>query len=162
MWLNAQTGTAASGDPAAVRGCETFVRITSLIEQELGCPPLVLVVEGDEETRDGIEKLLAADGYRVETARDEMDAVDRASRCCPTLILVSLAGSPDQVVAAAVRVRRRADLDASVPVVVFSVPTIDEGAEIALGRNVHITRPDNFDQLRALLGRVILKSLRVI
>jgi DNA-binding response OmpR family regulator len=159
---NAQTATASIGDPGRRPGLRYIVRITSLIEQELGCPPLVLVVENDEETRDGIEKLLAADGYRVETARNETDAVDRAARCCPTLILVSLAGSPDQVVAAAVRVRRRADIDASVPVVVFSVPTIDEGAEISLGRNVHITRPDNFDQLRALLGRVILKSLRLV
>ena len=138
------------------------MRITSLIEQELGCSPLELVVEDDEETRDGIEGLLTADGYRVEAARSEDDAVDRASRCCPNLILVSLSGSPDDVVAAAVRVRRRADIDASVPVVVFSVPTIDEGAEVSLGRNVHATRPDNFDQLRALLGRVILASLRIV
>jgi DNA-binding response OmpR family regulator len=136
------------------------VRITSVIERELGCPPLVLVVSDDHETRDGTERLLSADGYRIETARDEDEAAERASWCCPNLILVSLAGRPDAVVASAVRVRRRADLDATVPVVVFSVPTIDEGAEIALGRNVHVTRPDNFDQLRSLLGRVMLESLR--
>jgi DNA-binding response OmpR family regulator len=122
----------------------------------------VLVVADDHEIRDGTEQLLAADGYRIETARDEETAAERASSCCPNLILVSLAGGPADVVASAVRMRRRADLDASVPVVVFSVPTIDEGAEIALGRNVHVTRPDNFDQLRSLLGRVILESLRVI
>lgn len=138
------------------------MRITSIIEQELGCPPLVLVVSDDREVRDGTEKLLASDGYRIETARDEQTAAERASSCCPNLILVSLAGSPDAVVAAAVRLRRRADLDASVPVVVFSVPTIDEGAEITLGRNVHVTRPDNFDQLRSLVGRAILESLRVL
>jgi CheY-like chemotaxis protein len=136
------------------------VRITSVIERELGCTPLVLAVDGDEETRDGIEALLSSDGYRVEAARSESDAVDRASRCCPNLILVSLAGSPDEVVGAAVRVRRRAELDASVPIVVFSVTTIEEGAEVHLGRNVYATRPDNFDQLRSLIGRLILKSLR--
>lgn len=136
------------------------MRITSIIEQELGCPPLVLIVSDDYETREGIEKLLSDDGYRVEAARHEDDAVQRALSCCPNVILVSLAGTPDQVVASAVRVRRRAKLDATVPVVVFSVPTIDEGAEIALGRNVYITRPDNFDQLRSLLGRVVLDSLR--
>jgi len=138
------------------------VRITSVIEQELGCRPLVLVVSDDHEIRDGTEQLLISDGYRIETARDEQTAAERASSCCPNLILVSLAGRPDAVVAAAVRMRRRAELDASVPVVVFSVPTIDEGAEIALGRNVHVIRPDNFDQLRSLVGRVILESLRVI
>jgi DNA-binding response OmpR family regulator len=138
------------------------VRITSIIERELGCAPLVLVVEDDEETRDGIEALLSTDGYRVEAARREDEAADRASRCCPNLILVSMSGAPEAVVAAAVRIRRRAELDSSVPIVVFSVPTIEEGAEIALGRNVWATRPDNFDQLRALIGRVILGSLRAV
>jgi CheY-like chemotaxis protein len=134
-------------------------RITSFLECHVGCAPLVLVVDDHEETRDCLVKLLTSDGYRVEPARDEEDAVDRALRCCPDLILVSLAGSPDHVVAAAVRTRRRSEIDAAVPVVVFCVPTIEEGAEIALGRNVYITRPDNFDQLRALLGRLLLASM---
>ena len=122
----------------------------------------MLVVADDEETRDGIEKLLVSDGYRVEPARSEDDAVERASRCCPDLILVTLDGPPATVVAAAVRIRRRAEIDASVPVVVFCVPTIEEGAEIALGRNVYVTRPDNFDQLRDFLGQLILASLGLI
>jgi CheY-like chemotaxis protein len=42
--------------------------------------PLILVVEDVEETRDGIEKLLAADGYRVDPARQEEDAVTTAMR----------------------------------------------------------------------------------
>ena len=121
----------------------------------------MLVVEDVEETRDGIERLLTADGYRVEPARDEGDAIRRASACCPDLILVSLGGSPDAVVAAAVRIRRQSDLDAAVPVVVFCVPTIDEGAEICIGRNVWVTRPDNFDQLRAMLARLVLSSLGI-
>ena len=133
--------------------------VITIAERELGCAPLVLVVEDDEETRDGIEALLRSDGYRIEPARSEDDAVERALRCCPDLILVSLAGSPASVVGAAVRIRRRAGIDASVPVVVFCVPTIVEGAEVPLGRNVWATRPDNFDQLRGLLGRLILESL---
>jgi DNA-binding response OmpR family regulator len=137
------------------------VRITSIIERALGCTPLILAVDGDSETRDGIEALLTADGYHVEPARSEDDAVARASFCCPNLILVSLSGAPEDVVAAAVRVRRRADLDSAVPIVVFSVPTIEEGAEIPLGRNVYVTRPDNFDQLRSLIARAILDSLRL-
>lgn len=140
-------------------GMADIVRITSVLERELGYAPLVLAVHDDEETRDGIEALLSSDGYRVEPARSEDDAVARASRCCPDLILVSLGAPPAEVVAAAVRIRRRAELDASVPLVVFSVPTIEEGAEIALGRNVYVTHPDNFDQLRALIGRLIMASL---
>src|SRR6185503_18536440 len=37
---------------------------------------IILVVEDVNETRDGIEKLLKADGYRVTLARDERDAIE--------------------------------------------------------------------------------------
>ena len=118
-------------------------------------PPMILVADDEEETRDGIEKLLLADGYRVVPVRDEDAAVRRASRRPPDLILVSLGGSPSQVTAAAVRIRRRAGLDEQVPVVVFCVPTLEEGAEVDLGFNVHATLPDNFDQLRVFLRRLL-------
>ena len=51
------------------------------------------VAKREEETRDGIEKLFTADGYRVDPARND-DAVDRARRQRPDLILVSLGGRP--------------------------------------------------------------------
>ena len=118
----------------------------------------ILVANDVEETRDGIEKLLTADGYRVDPARNEDDAVDRACRQCPDLILVSLGGRPVDVVASAARIRQRAGLNSKVPVVVFCIPTVDEGAEVAIGSNVYVTRPDNFDQLRAFLGRLLQES----
>ena len=48
--------------------------------------PLILVVQDVEETRDGLEKLLTGDGYRVEVARAEDDAVVRAQRTPPDLL----------------------------------------------------------------------------
>jgi len=45
---------------------------------------IILVVEDVNETRDGIEKLLKADGYRVTLARDEKDAIESAQREPPT------------------------------------------------------------------------------
>jgi len=116
---------------------------------------IILVADDVEETRDGIERLLKADGYRVSAARSEQDAVERAERQAPDLILVSLSGSSDDAIASAVRIRRLAGLGDEVPVVIFCVQTVDEGAEVALGTNVYITRPDNFDQLRGLLGRLL-------
>ena len=115
----------------------------------------ILVTDDVEETRDGIERLLEADGYRVDPARDEADAVERAGRHRPDLILLSPGESHADAVSSAHRIRRLAELSDDVPVVIFCVPTVDEGAEIALGRNVFVTRPDNFDQLRRLLGRVL-------
>lgn len=115
----------------------------------------VLVVEDVAETRDGIEKLLKADGYRVAVARDERDAIDSAQRMRPDLILVSLAGLPPQVIVSARRIRERSKVGDEVPVVVFCIEELDEGDEIAIGGNVHVTRPDNFNQLRTLITRLL-------
>ena len=116
---------------------------------------IILVVEDITETRDGIEKLLKADGYRVALARDERDAIESAQRQRPDLILVSLAGSPREVNVVARRIRESAAVGESVPVVVFCNQEIAEGDEVAIGHNVHITRPDNFNQLRSLLTRLL-------
>ena len=116
---------------------------------------MILVVEDVHETRDGIEKLLMADGYRVALARDEQDGVENAQRQRPDLILVSLAGQPRDVIVSARRIRESAAIGEEVPVVVFCVEEIAEGDEIAIGKNVHVARPDNFNQLRGLLARLL-------
>lgn len=116
---------------------------------------IILVVEDVHETRDGIEKLLMSDGYRVALARDEVDAIESARLKRPDLILVSLGGLPRDVIASARRIRDRAAVDEDVPVVVFCVAEIGEGDEVPLGRNLHVTRPDNFNQLRSLLSRLL-------
>jgi CheY-like chemotaxis protein len=117
--------------------------------------PTILVVEDINETRDGIEKLLKADGYIVTLALDEKDAIESARRQRPNLILVSLAGLPQEVVIAARQIRELAAVEESVPVVIFCSAEIAEGDEVAIGRNVYITRPDNFNQLRTLLARLL-------
>jgi len=119
--------------------------------------PIILVVEDVEETRDGIERLLKVSGYQVDPARDEQDAVVQAHRNHPNLILVSLAGPPADVISAASRIRERAELSEEVPVVIFCIEPIEQGAEVDIGANVYITRPDNFNQLRGFLRRLLHK-----
>jgi CheY-like chemotaxis protein len=116
---------------------------------------IILVVEDVAETRDGIEKLLNADGYRVAVARDERDAIESARRKRPDLILVSLAGLTSEVIVSARRIRELAGVGNLVPVVIFCVESIDEGHDLAIGENVHVSRPDNFNQLRRLLTRLL-------
>jgi CheY-like chemotaxis protein len=116
---------------------------------------IILVVEDVQETREGIEKLLMVDGYRVALARDEQDGIESARRQRPDLILVSLAGSPREVIVSARRIRENAAIGEDVPVVVFCVDEIAQGDEVAIGENVHVTRPDNFNQLRNLLARLL-------
>jgi CheY-like chemotaxis protein len=117
--------------------------------------PLILVVEDVHETRYGMEKLLMADGYRVCLARDEADAIGVVELRSPDLVLVSLPGSPNEVILAATRIRESANADERVPVVIFCVEGIAEGDEIAIGQNIHLTLPDNFNQLRGLLFRLL-------
>jgi len=117
----------------------------------------ILVVEDVHETRDGIEKLLNADGYRVAVARDERDAIESAQLNRPDLMLVSLAGLPREVILAARRIRERAEVGEQVPIVVFCIGEIAAGDEVAIGENVHITRPDNFNQLRSLITRLLVQ-----
>ena len=59
------------------------------------------------------------------------------------------------MIATACRTRERAGLGPDVPVVIFSVDTIAEGAEVDRGGNVYLTRPDNFEQLKAYVGRLL-------
>jgi two-component system KDP operon response regulator KdpE len=121
---------------------------------------VILVVEDVEETRYGVELLLTAGGYQVSTARNEEEAVLTAGLHTPDLILISLGLDAAQVLPAARRIRERAGLGEEIPVVAFCVTSLDEGVEMAVGCNVYLTRPDNFDQLRALLGRLLRKLPR--
>lgn len=117
---------------------------------------LILVVEDVRETSDGIERLLKSDGYRVALARDELDAIESAKLRRPDLILVSWTGLSIEVLATARRIRERAAVEDQIPVV-FWVEDIDEGEEIAVAGNVHLVRPDSFNQLRGLLARLLAR-----
>jgi DNA-binding response OmpR family regulator len=128
------------------------------MDNESGLNPMILVVEDVHETRDGFEKLLKADGYRVVVARDELDGIERAQRQRPDLILVSLGGLPLEVLDSGRRIRESAAAGDDVPVVIFRFDEIPEGAEVAIGKNVHIAQPDNFNQLRGLLSSLLRNS----
>jgi len=117
--------------------------------------PIILLVHDVEETRDGIEKLLKVDGYRVDSVRYEDEAVTTSQRRGPNLIMVNLGGLPAEVIAAARRIRKGAQLSEDVPVVIFCSEAVDEGEEIDLGLNIYVTRPDNFNQLRSFLRRLL-------
>jgi CheY-like chemotaxis protein len=120
----------------------------------------ILVVEDVQETRDAIELLLRHDGYRVDPARGEDDAVERIRLNTPDLILVSLGGAAENVLRTARRIRERGGMTEATPVVIFSLVTIPEGVEEELGGNIYATSPDNFNQLRILLARVLAGASR--
>jgi CheY-like chemotaxis protein len=119
---------------------------------------LILVVEDVYETRAGIDTLLKANGYRVAFARTESEAINSTGPERPDLILVSGAGLPKNVLAEVARIRNESAIDDEVPVVVFCAQDINEGEEVAIGGNVYLTNPDNFNQLRSLVARLLPQS----
>ncbi len=121
-------------------------------------PPLILVIEEEEETRYGIKRLLIASGYQVDTAKNEPEAVLRLGLYRPDLVLVSGSLHAMQALPVARQMRQHAGVGAEVPVVFFCVTSLEEGAEIAAGLNIFLIWPDNFDQLRALLNRLLRDS----
>jgi DNA-binding response OmpR family regulator len=118
----------------------------------------ILIVEEDQETRDAIEKMLVTDGYIVDPARDAVDAIERARWRRPQLILISLIGDREELAVTGQIIRARAGLQEAVPVVLFSASAGPEGTEIRMAGNVHLTNPENFNHLRALVVRVLHAS----
>jgi two-component system, OmpR family, KDP operon response regulator KdpE len=118
---------------------------------------VILVLEDIEETACLIEKMLKGNGYCVTLARTEEDAIFRGRSQSPDLILMSLGLGPERLLATAHRIRRQAGLSQDVAIVIFCVPTVPEGAEVEVDRNVYLTRPDNFNQLRELLRRLFCR-----
>ena len=117
---------------------------------------VILVLDDIEETRYLTEKMLGNNDCCIRLARDEEDAISRARSESPDLILMSLGLDFEQLLATAQRIRHKAAFGGDVAIVIFCVPTIPEGAEIEVDKNVYATRPDNFDQLRDFLHRLLL------
>ena len=115
----------------------------------------ILVVDDVEETLDGIEELLKRDGYRVAAARNEIEATDKARLNSPDLMLVSLDGEIADVIAAAKRIRERALLNEDLPIIIFCVGELREGGEADIGHNIYLAHPDNFNQLRDFIARLL-------
>jgi DNA-binding response OmpR family regulator len=119
----------------------------------------ILILEDIEETARLLEKMLKSNGYCVTVARTEEDAIFLGRSQSPDLILISLGLEPQRLITTAHRIRRQAGLSQDVAIVIFCFPTISEGAEVELDKNVHVTRPDNFNQLRELLHRLLCRVI---
>ena len=115
----------------------------------------ILIVVDGQDMRDSMGTLLQRDGYCVKSARDEEEAVERIHLSSPDLILISPSGTTEDIVSAARRIRLKGGLTENTPIVIFSITNFPEGLEDEIGGNIFVTAPDNFDQLRALLVRVL-------
>jgi two-component system cell cycle response regulator DivK len=124
-----------------------------------GAPPTVMVVEDFEDNRFMMRRLLEMSGYRVLEAVNGEEAVELAHRERPQLILMDLSLPQLDGLAATRRIRQYPDLK-DVPIVAVSAhDTADFHADaLAAGCNDYVTKPIDFDQLEALLSRLLPKG----
>jgi len=119
----------------------------------------VMVVEDFEDNRFMMRRLLEMSGYHVLEAINGEEAVQLAERERPSLILMDLSLPLLDGLAATRRIRQHEDLR-DVPIVAVSAhDTADFHADaLAAGCNDYVTKPIDFDQLEALLNRLLPKS----
>jgi two-component system cell cycle response regulator DivK len=124
-----------------------------------GATRTVLVVEDFEDNRFMMRRLLEMSGYRVLEAINGEEAVRIALRERPGLILMDLSLPMLDGLAATRRIRQQQELR-HVPIVAVSAhDTADFHADaLAAGCNDYVTKPIDFDQLEALLGRLLPKN----
>lgn len=122
----------------------------------------ILVINDIEATRRGIKEMLERDGYRVLTVRDEPDAEEKRD-CLQKfdLILISLEGEIEKVIAAAKRVRASAESSENVPIVIFCGDEATQN-DSRIEPDVYLTCPDDFNQLRKLIGRLLAQPQTTI
>ena len=120
---------------------------------------LVLVVEDFEDNRFMMRRLLEMAGYEVLEATDGEQALAMAQRARPALILMDLSLPRLDGLAATRGIRQHPELS-EVPIVAVSAhDSADFHAEaLAAGCNDYVAKPIDFDQLDALLARVLGKA----
>jgi CheY-like chemotaxis protein len=120
--------------------------------------PTIMVVEDFEDNRFMMRRLLEMSGYQVLEAVNGEEAVEIAKRERPSLILMDLSLPLLDGLAATRRIRQEAELR-DVPIVAVSAhDTADFHADaLAAGCNDYVTKPIDFDQLEALLGKLLTR-----
>ncbi len=126
--------------------------------------PLVLVIEGNEDTRLMLRTLLEMRGMRVVEALDGKSGVSAAEEIQPDLILMDLT-LPTLDGLGATRLIRERETLLGVPVVITSChahPKAQEAA-FAAGCSDYLVMPFDFDELDCILLKYLnLKSDSVI
>ncbi|HEX8775209.1 MAG TPA: response regulator [Pyrinomonadaceae bacterium] len=121
-----------------------------------GALATIMVVEDFEDNRFMMRRLLEMSGYHVLEAVNGEEAVEIARRERPNLILMDLSLPLLDGLAATRRIRQEESLR-DVPIVAVSAhDTADFHADaLAAGCNDYVTKPIDFDQLEALLKKLL-------
>lgn len=132
----------------------------TLANASLGSTPLVLVVDDDQNSREGIAEYLLGAGYRVSEAADGSEALGKALRRRPDIVLLDLAIPKLDGWTVARALKADPGL-ANVPVVAFSAfdyPNERSRAQAA-GCDAFLAKPCALDQLLEIIKRLLALRL---
>jgi CheY-like chemotaxis protein len=118
--------------------------------------PTVMLAESDEDERYLMRSLLELKGFEVLEARDGQQAVDIAERRLPDLLIVQLKLPIVSGFTVIRRIRKHGEL-CNVPIIAVSLnnPTSNHHLALAAGSDAHLEKPIEFDQLEALLDKLV-------
>ena len=122
--------------------------------------PIIFLLEEDDETRVPLVTNLRRYGYRVITAIDEEDALQRVEggHVKADLVMVNLVGKPvDDLLSVGRRIREHARFDGNTPLVVMpeKYGKDVEGTDVNVDGNDWITYLEDHDQMKNLLARLL-------
>ncbi|CDM66616.1 response regulator [Pyrinomonas methylaliphatogenes] len=119
-------------------------------------PYTILVVEDFEDSRFMMRRLLEMCGYKVIEAINGREAIEKAQRESPDLILMDLSLPVIDGLEATRQMRQQPDLQ-RIPIIAVSAHDVrDFQAEaLAAGCDYYIAKPVDFDQLESLLQRLL-------
>lgn len=118
--------------------------------------PLVLVIEDDEHITLAIRMCLERAGYRVETAMDGVDGIEKAFSRRPSLILLDLV-LPKMNGHLVLKTLRQDVRTVSIPVVVVSAAAEKSQVESAMdeGAREYLIKPFTPDELVSAVSRYL-------
>lgn len=120
--------------------------------------PRILLVEDAPDVRRVLRFLLEGEGYEVSEAADGVEAVEAARRERPAAVIMDMS-LPRLDGHQATRLIRREPSLASIPVIACTALNRWEwrGKSIVAGCDAFLTKPIDFDQLRAVLAQLLAR-----
>ena len=120
----------------------------------------ILIIEDDDDTREMLRIFLQQSGYRIVDAADGEEAVEKAIRERPDLILMDLHLPKLDGFSAAQRIRQHPDL-LNVPILTNSadgMKGIDytlRSHELGAGYTDYFTKPVDLEELKDMINRLL-------
>jgi DNA-binding NtrC family response regulator len=110
----------------------------------------VLIVEDEENERTGLAELVSAWGYRVETARDGEDGLEKVSSWSPSMVVTDM--KMPRMGGLELLERIAADAQTVAVILVTAQGTIDSAVQaMRMGAYDYITKPIDTNRLRTIL-----------